>query len=307
MKREVKNISTSVQDRLSNEARKAGLLTEWVYRYYADERFLYRLAQSEYCQKFVLKGGLTFIGWGIPLRRHTMDIDLRAYTSNNLDEVIKIIKDICNQPVEPDGIDYLAESVTAEEIMEEAEYPGIRVHFWARLGETNKIRMQIDMGFSDQIVPPADTILYRALLPEMPSPTLQGYPKEAVIAEKLHCIVIRGRINSRMKDFYDIWYIIWQFNIDGAILQDAIINTFTNRETIIPNNIPVGLSDEFAQEKKEQWGAFLNTFNPESPDIIEFTYVIRNLRDFFIPVLQAISDGNIFKLRWSTGNGWTVS
>jgi len=120
MKKEIKNLSASVQDRLRNKARQSGLLTEWVYRYYADERFLYRLAQSEYSQKFVLKGGLTFIGWGIPLRRHTKDIDFRAYTRDDIEDIIRIIKDVCIQPVEPDGIEFLAESVFAEEIIEEA-------------------------------------------------------------------------------------------------------------------------------------------------------------------------------------------
>jgi predicted nucleotidyltransferase component of viral defense system len=307
MKKEVKNLSASVQDRLRNKARKSGLLTEWVYRYYADERFLYRLAQSEYHQKFVLKGGLTFIGWGMPLRRHTKDIDFRAYIRDNIEEVIKIIKDVCIQPVEPDGIEFLADSVIAEEIIEEAEYPGIRVHLWAQLGETNKIRLQLDMGFSDEIVPPATTISYPTALPEMPAPIIQGYPKEAVIAEKLHCLVDRGRINSRMKDFYDIWYIIMQCNIDGVILQEAIINTFTNRETSIPNDLPVGLSDDFAQEKKEDWRAFLNSFNPELPEVNDFNYIIHTLRDFFVPVLKAIFDGKTFELKWNAGKEWLAS
>lgn len=307
MKREVKNLSASVQDRLRNKARQSGLLTEWVYRYYADERFLYRLAQSEYCQMFILKGGLTFIGWGIPLRRHTKDIDFRAYTRDNIEEVIKIIKDVCIQPVEPDGIEFLAETVVAEEIIEEAEYPGIRVHLWAQLGETTRIRIQIDMGFSDEIVPPATTLSYPTALPEMPVPIIWGYPKEAVIAEKLHCIVDRGRINSRMKDFYDIWYIIMQVSIEGEILQNAIKNTFTNRETVIPIDLPVGLSENFAQEKHVDWGAFLNTFDPDLPEVNDFNYIIQTLRDFFVPVLKAISDGKTFELKWSAGKEWLAS
>ncbi len=307
MKKEVKNLSASVQDRLRNKARKSGLLAEWVYRYYADERFLYRLAQSEYQQKFVLKGGLIFIGWGIPLRRHTKDIDFRAYIRDNIEEVIKIIRDVCNQPVEPDGIEFLADSVIAEEIIEQPEYPGIRVHLWAQLGETNKIPLQLDMGFSDEIVPPATTISYPTAFSEMPAPILQGYPKEAVIAEKLHCLVDRGRINSRMKDFYDIWYIIMQCNIDGVVLQDAIMNTFMNRETSIPNDLPAGLSDDFVRGKKEDWRAFLNSFSPELPEVKDFNYIIHTLRDFFLPVLKAISDGNTFKLKWCAGNEWMVS
>ncbi len=304
MTRVVNNLPASVHDRLRNEAKKSGRPAEWIYGYFADERFLYRLSQSKYRAEFVLKGGLTFVGWGIPLRRHTMDIDVRAYTSNNLEEVVKIIKDVCTQAVEPDGMIYIAESVTAEIITEEAEHPGIRVRLWAQLGETNKIRMQIDMGFSDYIIPPAITISYPAILPELPGPILQGYPKEAVIAEKLQCIIIRGSINSRMKDFYDIWYIIMQFDIEGTILQDAIINTFTSRKTVIPNDVPVGLSDDYANVKKEQWQAFLNTFNPDHPEVHDFIYIIRTLRGFFVPILGAISKGRSFDLHWTAGNQW---
>ncbi len=305
MKRDVKNLSASVQSRLQNEARKLGRPIDWIYKYYASERFLYRLSQSEHCNKFVLKGGLIFVGWGIPLRRHTKDIDLRGYINNNLVEVIRIFKDVFAQNVEPDGMEYLVETVTAEVILEEAESSGIRVHLWARLGKTNRIHMQIDIGFSDDIVPPANVINYPTILSELPGPILQGYPKEAVIAEKLHCIITRGRINSRMKDFYDLWFIIMQFNIKGVILQDAIKNTFINRKTLIPNDLPVGLSDDFVKAKKGQWQAFLNTFNPEFQDVNDFTYIIHSLRDFFIPVLQAISEGKPFDFSWSARDGWT--
>jgi len=167
--------------------------------------------------------------------------------------------------------------------------------------------MQIDMGFSDEIVPPATTISYPTALPEMPGPILQGYPKEAVIAEKLHCMVDRGRINSRMKDFYDLWYIMMQFDIEGEILQNAIINTFTNRETLIPHDLPMGLSDDFVQEKKGEWGAFINTFNPELPEVNDFNYIIHTLRDFFVPVLKALSEGKSFDLKWSAGKEWLIS
>jgi predicted nucleotidyltransferase component of viral defense system len=305
MKRDVKNLSASVQGRLQNEARKLGRPIDWIYKYYASERLLYRLSQSEYCKKFILKGGLIFMGWGTPLRRHTKDIDLRAYIRNELKEVIQIIKDVCAQNVEPDGMEYLAESVTADAILEEAEFPGIRVHLWARLGKTNRIRMQIDMGFSDDIVPPANIINYPTILSELPGPILQGYPKEAVIAEKLHCIIDRGRINSRMKDFYDLWFIIIQFNFKGEILQDAIINTFTQRRTLIPNDLPVGFSDDFVKEKSGQWRAFLNTFNPEFQNIYDFMYVIHTLRNFIIPIFNAISEGKPFDLSWNARDEWT--
>jgi predicted nucleotidyltransferase component of viral defense system len=306
MKRKVKNLAASVQSRLLVEAKKSGRPADWIYRNYANERLLYRLSQSEHCQKFVLKGGLTFIGWGIPLRRHTKDIDFRAYTSNNLEDIAQIFKEICVQAVKPDGMEYYAETITAEVITEEAEYPGIRVHLLAKVGETVKLRLQIDMGFSDEIVPSPSIIVYPTILSDMPSPILQGYPKETVISEKFHGIVDRGSLNSRMKDFYDIWFIILQSNIDGTILQDAIMTTFNARETAVPDELPIALSDDFAKGKERQWLAFLNTFNPEISEIFDFTNLIRVLREFFIPIIRAISDGKTFNLRWNAGDRWSV-
>lgn len=306
MKKDIKNLPASVQNRLGNKARELERPANWMDQYYASERFLYRLSKSEHSHKFVLKGGLVFIGWGIPLRRHTKDIDLRAYTSNSLEDIIQIIKEVCNQQVEPDGIVFESETVTADVIAEgpEYEYPGTRVLLWARLGETSRVHMQIDMGFSDEIVPPANEITYPVIFEDMPRPILQGYPKEAVIAEKLHCIVLRGRINSRLKDFYDIWFLSKQFSFDGMILRDAIINTFQNRETSIPDGVPLGLSDAYAIENERRWQTFLRTFNPDFPDIKSFMQVVQVLREFLIPILNAITEGETFNSNWKAGGYW---
>ena len=176
MSRETKNLAASVLDRLRNKARQMGRPFDWMLLYYANERFLYRIAQSEHCREFVLKGGLIFNSWNAPLRRHTKDIDFRALTNNDLDSVVQIVKEICKQPVAADAVEYILNSILAETILEKSENPGIRIRLWARLGETTRIPMQIDMGFSDEITPPANLIDYPTLL-DMPAPKLLGYPK----------------------------------------------------------------------------------------------------------------------------------
>jgi predicted nucleotidyltransferase component of viral defense system len=298
MNREVKNLAQSIYDRLRNRAQLAKRPFDWVLQSYANERFLYRLSKSEHCQKFVLKGGLIFVGWEIPLRRHTTDIDFRVFTDNSVENIRNIIRDICLQQVEDDGMSFEPALITVDVILEQAEYPGVRVRFVGRLGDKTKVPMQIDMGFSDEITPQPIAITYPTLL-DMPSPELRGYPKETVVAEKLHCLVFRGSINSRRKDFYDIWFMSQQFDFDGKLLQAAITETFNNRETSIPNELPIALTTQYAKDNQKQWEGFLNTFNPNTTGIANFSSVINSLREFLFPVLLASALDEIFDRNWS--------
>lgn len=243
-----------------------------------------------------------FMGWQIPLRRFTRDIDFRGFTSNEIENVTQTIKQICLQEVEPDGIDFDTESISIEVITEEAEYSGIRVRFSGRLGERTKMPMQIDIGFSDEITPKPIPISFPTLL-EMSPPILIGYPKEMVVAEKLECIVHRGVLNSRLKDYYDLWIVSQYFNFDGKTLQEAIQNTFSNRQTEIPTGIPPGLGDHYATERQKEWVSFLNGFSPGIPEIEEFQLVISSVRLFLLPVLEAINDHTAFEKCWDPRYG----
>jgi predicted nucleotidyltransferase component of viral defense system len=123
MTEKIKNLPASVMDRLRHKARISNQTFNWVLKNYLNERFLYRLAQSPHCSKFVLKGGLIFSGWRTPLRRHTKDIDLRGYTQNTEANISQIIMDICNQTVEPDGVQFDPDTIATEIITEQADYP----------------------------------------------------------------------------------------------------------------------------------------------------------------------------------------
>ena len=302
MSKEVKNLAASVLDRLRNKAREIGRPFDWMLQYYANERFLYRISQSEHCREFVLKGGLIFNSWNVPLRRHTKDIDFRALTSSDFESVAQIIKDICRQSVEADAIEYLPETIEIASILEETENPGVRIRLWARIGETTKVRMQIDMGFSDEITPPANIITYPTIL-DMPAPKLFGYPKETVVAEKLHAIIYRGSMTSRLKDFYDLWFISQRFDFEGALLLQAIINTFENRATPVPKELPVVFADSYVESNGQQWKAFLNTFNPGENESKDFPDVLSRLREFLMPVVNAKREQ--FDLYWGAGGNWS--
>ena len=199
MKKPVKNLPESVKARLTNLARSTGRPFNEVLRYYAIERFLYRLAQSKYAHTFVLKGGLIFYARQLHLARPTRDIDLQAYASSLLSDVDLIFREICSQPVEADGMRFDQASVKSERIMANAVLQGVGVKCWSYLGAA-EIQVQIDVSYANVITPGDITIAYPTLLAS-PEPRLRAYPYETVIAEKLQALVFLGRINDRLKDF----------------------------------------------------------------------------------------------------------
>jgi predicted nucleotidyltransferase component of viral defense system len=116
------------------------------------------------------------------------------------------------------------------------------------------------------------------VLLDMPSPHLRAYPAETVIAEKFHAMVVLGRANSRMKDYYDVWMLMSSLTVEPERLRQAIVATFARRNTEIPAQVPDGLSDEFAADvsKQRQWDAFAKNLSGEAP---EFDGVVRELRE----------------------------
>ena len=295
-------LAISIQARLNNLARARGGLYQETVQYYATERFLYRLTKSEYRDQFVLKGGVVFTAWGIPLRRTTRDIDLHGVLPYTTENIVTILKDICQETVPPDGLRFDAASVHGEPIQGRAEHEGVRARFMGYLGNS-RLHMQIDIGFSDSVTPPAIKMNYPSLL-GMAEPHLHVYAYETVIAEKLQAMVFLGRINSRMKDFYDVWLLSIEATIDGSMLHEAIKTTFKSRSTKIPNETPLALTDEFAQDKQKEWAIFIKRANIETSNATDFMDVIEQLNHFFMPVLDAISAKVGFTAIWTSQNHW---
>ncbi len=128
-----KNLPASVRQRLTNKAKETNRPFQEVLQYFAMERFLYRLAQSRHADMFVLKGALMFTAWGAPASRPTKDIDLLARMDNAVEAVVAVMRDVCGQAVEPDGLVFDIESVVGEAIKEDADYAGVRVTFLVTL------------------------------------------------------------------------------------------------------------------------------------------------------------------------------
>lgn len=280
-------LTASVKARLQNKARETNRPFNDLLQLFGIERFLYRLSCSPYADQFILKGALMLLTFDIPSLRPTRDIDLLGYTSNDVMHIVGIFQQICTVDVEPDGITFDLNSVNAHLIKEDADYEGVRVLLRAYLGKA-VIPIQVDIGFSDVITPAPVQKQYPTLL-SLPAPQISGYPLETIVAEKLQAMVFLGRINSRMKDFYDLWILTTNIDFDDQSLQQAILRTFRHRNTPIPEDVPVALTDLFAEEKQAQWKAFLKRSRLEA-SVPEFPVVTGALRSFLIPHLRVIAD-----------------
>lgn len=264
IKRSLQDVSASIHQRLLNIAKETGRPFNALLQYFAMERFLFRLSRSTHANSFVLKGALLFRVWDTPDSRATRDIDFLAYVDNSPEFIASVIRDICVIADPNDGLSFDAESVVAQRIKEDADYEGVRVRFRGQLGNA-RIHMQVDVGFGDLIHPGAVQADYPTLL-EMAAPSLRAYTPETVIAEKSQAMVHLGSLNSRMKDFYDIWRMSRQFDFEGNVLREAIQRTFNNRGTefVVFEELVQELLE--SEDIKTQWLAFRRRVPVEAPD-----------------------------------------
>lgn len=304
-KRSIRDVAASVRHRLQNNARLAGRPFQEVLQYYAMERFLFRLAQSAHVDKFVLKGALMLTAWRAPQTRPTKDIDFLGHMPNSIEPVITVIRDVCSQPVELDGSVFDPDSVKGLSIKEDADYEGIRVTLRGSL-QNARIAMQIDIGFGDIVVPGPQPTEYPTILGDEP-PRLRGYSRETAVAEKFEAMVKLGLLNSRMKDFYDIWLLSRQFDFDGVTLASAVEKTFLNRNTSMTRQ-PAAFSQEFIADpaKTAQWRAFLRKSRlADAPS--DLAIVIQAISQFLGPIAAAITDRRAFSNSWLAPGPWRQS
>jgi len=304
MKERGGNLVASIRQRLINLSQERGEDPNLVFIRYAMERFLYRLSRSKQSGKFILKGAMLWAIWTGRPHRPTKDLDLLGFGEASGDVLQAIFREICTVGVEPDGMIFDPDSIQITEIREDVDYPGQRVKLASRLGNV-RISIQIDIGFGDTIVPPPVEMDYPTLL-NMPSPHIKAYPMETVVAEKCETLVSKGILNSRMKDFYDLWVLARQFDFQGSSLTEAILATFTRRRTSIPHQRPVALTEEFSKnpDKQVQWNAFLKTRKLENATM-DLSAVIEEIERFLMPPLKAAATGSPLMKNWPAGGPWS--
>jgi hypothetical protein len=271
-----KNIAASVRARLKNYADKAGEPLQLTLTRYGLERLLYRLSVSPYADQFLLKGALLFTLWYDVPHRPTRDADLLGFGPDDIKTAENTFREICTVKVDDDGLRFDAQSVKGTEIRKGAGYNGVAIEFDAYL-EKATIKIRIDIGFGDAVTPAPETVDFPTYLDDQPAPRLRAYPKYTVVAEKFEAICKLGIDNSRMKDYFDLYYLLVEDSLENKLLRSALDATLERRKTPRPVGLPVGLSDEFIADKNKQsqWTAFIKR---NSLDALTLDQVVKEVR-----------------------------
>jgi predicted nucleotidyltransferase component of viral defense system len=286
----------SIRQRLLNLARERGEDFDYVLRQYVIQRLLFRLCQSEYKDQYLLKGAQLFWIWNDAFHRPTRDVDLLGFGDNDVKTLVITFQDICSIEVE-DGLQFDIEQIQGMDIKEDAMYQGVRITGFAELARA-RIPFQIDIGFGDVVSPEPVNVVMPVFL-DLAAPKLRAYPVYTVLAEKFQAMVYLGMANSRMKDFYDVWFLASSMELDGRMLVEAVNATFARRQTAI-SNTPLLIFDEtFTSDKDKttQWNAFVKK-NALS-DVLNFAEVMEKLEIFLNPVYLSIVKEQDFSLMWS--------
>ena len=290
-----------IRQALLRIAKDNNIIFDLILLRYTQERFLYRLSISRFNEGFVLKGGLLLYSLSKFEARPTRDIDFLAQQiSNDIETIKTVFIEICSIKLD-DEVVFDIDSIVVESIIEEDKYSGVRVRVIGYLGESRQT-LKIDIGFSDIVVPKASYIEYPVLL-DMESPNIKTYSIESVIAEKFEAAVSLSLANSRMKDFYDINDLLGKYSFDGAILRDAVFQTFQKRGTIIEKDNII-FSDNFVGDQwiNKLWTSFQNKIGNNS---ITFDTVMKNIKAFLEPIYNSILKENDFFGRWdNTEKKW---
>lgn len=300
MKREIKNITASIRAKLTNISKAQRIDFDALLLRYYQERFLYRIAISEYSDNFVLKGGLLMVYFQMPGTRPTKDIDFLAKDlSNDQTELENIFKEIAQLQFD-DGVKFNPSSVSSERIKEDADYEGIRMKIEANLGQARK-RMQMDIAFGDIISPKAKKIEFPTLLEQLP-PKIKVYSPESIISEKFEAMVKLSMANSRMKDFYDVYNLSANYKFHGSRLKKAIELTFIRRKTLLNEN-PLIFQKKFHDDsgRQRQWTAFMR----KSRIAIDasFSQTMERITVFLKPVVTSIINKTKLEETWNPSLG----
>jgi hypothetical protein len=270
------NLAASVRTRLLNKAKADKQDFSLVLTRYGLERLLYRLSVSSNKDNFLLKGALLFDIWfDVPLRP-TRDIDLLGFGLAEVPLVYAAFEEICSIECD-DGIEFDIGSIKISEIRKEANYAGLRVTFVGKL-DNARCPVQIDIGYGDAVTPAPEHADYPVMLDDFPAPKLRIYPRYTVIAEKFEAVISLGMINTRLKDYFDLWVLLNAQELDSNVLSDAIDATLARRRTAKPTSTPIGLTETFGQDpqKIKQWQAFIRKNQLEATELNAVVEFLRN-------------------------------
>lgn len=298
-----KNPAASIRARLLDHAKQHGDDYLRILTRYAIERLLFRLSQTEAAERYVLKGAMLFVTWPEHVFRPTGDLDLLGHGDPDPAIITELFTRICQVEAPDDGIVFDPATLKVEPVREADKYQGVQLSLKGELAKA-LIHVQVDIGFGDHVYPLPTRQNFPSLLPGLPVANILMYPPETVIAEKFEAMIRFGEANGRIKDFHDIWVMTRTFSFDLPSLLEAVGGTLRRRATVIPTEMPVGLTEAFAKiaEERGLWSGFLRR-NPPTLQPPPFADLQEELRRFFGPVIANLALPEGATGRWDPDGG----
>lgn len=271
------NVARSIKARLLNMADGDNKKYQQLIVRFFLERLLFRLSKSEYRGRFILKGGALLYAFEEFIPRPTLDIDFMGLRiSNDKANILTAFRKIASMSYPEDGITFHTDTLTADDITVEKKYPGIRISMVANIGSYRQ-NLTFDIGFGDVIVPRPQELEYPTLFDAMERPDILAYSLETVVAEKFQTMIDRGRFNSRMKDYFDLYRIFSIHQFDNTLLSDTIKATFVNRGTEFVEEHDF-FSADFAKDTmlNQLWKNYIRRLKLDLPSFPEIHNFITN-------------------------------
>ena len=293
------DMAASVLARLKNKAAESGRSYQLCLQLFCQEEFLRRLEKSKYAENLVLKGGLFIYSLTDFDSRVTVDVDFLLRKIPNTPEQLKsVLEEIIAVETGNDFVTFEIKDVAPIAVAK--KYAGIGASVVARIKNT-KTPFSIDFGIGDVIVPKQEKRKIPTQLSDFDAPTVNTYSVETTIAEKIDAILSLMEFSSRMKDYYDIYYIANKFDFDGNVLTEALKKTFANREhsfTVEQFEQVIGFADDDAMQKK--WKAFVRKIDAKTDD---YSTVLNTIKAFLAEPFAAAIEGEDFSKQWIANNG----
>lgn len=295
------DMAASVLARLKNKAAESGRSYQLCLQLFCQEEFLRRLEKSKYTENLVLKGGLFIYSLTDFDSRVTVDVDFLLRQIPNTPEQLKsILEEIITVSTGNDFVAFEIKDVAPISVAK--KYAGIGASVVAHIKNT-KTPFSIDFGVGDVIVPKQEKRKISTQLPDFDAPTVNTYSVETTIAEKIDAILSLMEFSSRMKDYYDIYYIANKFDFNGKVLSEALKKTFTNRDhsfTVEQFEQVMSFDDDAAMQKK--WKAFVRKIDTKTDD---YSTVLKTIKKFLTRPFTAAIKGEEFAEQWSAAeNQW---
>ena len=295
------DIAASVLARLKNKAKESGRSYQLCLQLFCQEEFLRRLEKSQYSENLVLKGGLFIYSITDFDSRVTVDVDfLLRKVPNTPEQLQTVIETIISTPTDNDFVTFEIKDIAPIAVAK--KYAGIGVSLVARIKNT-KTPFNIDFGVGDVIVPKQEKRKIPTQLEDFTAPTVNTYSLETTIAEKIDAILSLMEFSSRMKDYYDIYYLANKFDFDGATLTEALRKTFENRgHTFTAEQFEQVMAFDSDDAMQKKWKAFARKIDTKTDD---YSTVLKVIKNFLVqPFLSAIKETE-FTEKWSvTDSNW---